>query len=123
MNAELRYSTDHEWVRVESDGVAVIGVTDFAAAQLGDVVYVGLPEVGDEITASSEMGEIESTKSASDLVSPLSGTVLEVNEAVADSPELVNSAPFGEGWLLKASFEVLPEDLLDAEGYKAVTES
>ena len=123
MSAELLYSKDHEWVRVESDGVAVIGVTDYAAEQLGDVVYVDLPEVDDEITAGTEMGEIESTKSVSDLFSPLSGTVLEINDAVVDTPELVNSSPCGEGWLLKARFEQLPDDLLSAEGYKAFTES
>ena len=123
MSAELLYSKDHEWVRVESDGVAVIGVTDFAAEQLGDVVYVDLPEAGSEITSGTEMGEIESTKSVSDLFSPISGTVQEINDAVVDSPELVNSSPFGEGWLLKARFEQLPDDLLSAEGYKAFTES
>ena len=123
MSADLLYSKDHEWVRVESDGVAVIGVTDFAAEQLGDVVYVDLPEVGDTITSGSEMGEIESTKSVSDLFSPIDGTVTEVNQAVVDAPELVNSSPFEEGWLLKASFEALPEDLLSAEEYRALTQS
>ncbi len=121
--ADLLYSKDHEWVRVESDGVAVIGVTDFAAGQLGDVVYVDLPEVDSEITAGTEMGEIESTKSVSDLFSPLDGTVIEINDAVVDSPELVNSSPFEEGWLIKARFESLPDDLLDDEAYKALIES
>jgi glycine cleavage system H protein len=123
MSADLLYSKDHEWVRVESDGVAVIGVTDFAAEQLGDVVYVDLPEAGAEISSGTEMGEIESTKSVSDLFSPLDGTVTEVNQAVVDAPELVNSSPFEEGWLLKASFEALPDDLLSAEEYKALTQS
>ena len=123
MSADLLYSKDHEWVRVEPDGVAVIGVTDFAAEQLGDVVYVDLPEVDDAITSGTEMGEIESTKSVSDLFSPIDGTVTEVNQAVVDAPELVNSSPFEEGWLLKASFEALPEDLLSAEEYKALTQS
>ena len=123
MSADLLYSKDHEWVRVESDGVAVIGVTDFAAEQLGDVVYVDLPEVDDAITSGTEMGEIESTKSVSDLFSPIDGIVTEVNQAVVDAPELVNSSPFEEGWLLKASFEALPEDLLSAEEYKALTQS
>ncbi|GLI31777.1 MULTISPECIES: glycine cleavage system protein GcvH [Brachybacterium] len=123
MSAELLYSKDHEWVRVESDGVAVIGVTDFAAEQLGDVVYVDLPEAGSEITSGTEMGEIESTKSVSDLFSPISGTVSETNQAVVDEPELVNSSPFEEGWLIKASFEALPDDLLSAEEYKALTQS
>lgn len=123
MSAELLYSKDHEWVRVESDGVAVIGVTDYAAEQLGDVVYVDLPEVDGEISAGAEMGEIESTKSVSDLFSPLSGTVTEINDAVVDTPELVNSSPFDEGWLIKVSYEALPDDLLSAEDYKAFTES
>ena len=123
MTAELLYSKDHEWVRVASDGVAVIGVTEYAAEQLGDVVYVDLPESGDEISAGSEMGEIESTKSVSDLFSPISGTVSEINQAVVDSPELVNSSPFDEGWLLKVRYDALPEDLLSAEDYKAFTAS
>ena len=123
MSAELLYSKDHEWVRVESDGVAVIGVTDYAAEQLGDVVYVDLPEVDGEIAAGTEMGEIESTKSVSDLFSPINGTVTEINDAVVDTPELVNSSPFDEGWLIKVSFDALPEDLLSAEDYKAFTES
>ena len=123
MSAELLYSKDHEWVRVESDGVAVIGVTDFAAEQLGDVVNVDLPEAGSEITSGTEMGEIESTKSVSDLFSPISGTVSETNQAVVDEPELVNSSPFEEGWLIKATFEALPDDLLSAEEYKALTRS
>ena len=123
MSAELLYSKDNEWVRVESDGVAVIGVTDFAAEQLGDVVYVDLPEAGSEITSGTEMGEIESTKSVSDLFSPISGTVSETNQAVVDEPELVNSSPFEEGWLIKATFEALPDDLLSAEEYKALTQS
>lgn len=120
MTTELRFSKDHEWVRVESDGVAVIGVTDFAAGQLGDVVYVDLPEEGDTITAGTEMGEIESTKSVSDLFSPITGTVTEVNQAVVDAPELVNASPFEDGWLIRASFEELPEDLLSREQYTAL---
>lgn len=123
MTDELRYSKDHEWVRVDEAGHAVIGVTDFAAGQLGDVVYVDLPEVGDGIEAGTEMGEIESTKSVSDLFSPIDGTVVEVNQEVVDAPELVNSSPFEQGWLLKASFESLPDDLLSAEDYRSFTES
>ncbi|MCW1804115.1 glycine cleavage system protein H, partial [Brachybacterium squillarum] len=86
MSDEIRYSKDHEWVRIDADGHAVIGVTDFAAGQLGDVVYVDLPAVGDELTAGTEMGEIESTKSVSDLFSPIDGTVLEQNQEVVDAP-------------------------------------
>ena len=123
MSAELLYSKDHEWVRVESEGVAIVGVTDYAAEQLGDVVYVDLPEVDDEISAGTEMGEIESTKSVSDLFSPLSGTVTEVNQAVVDLPELVNSSPFEEGWLVKVSYDALPDDLMNAADYTAFTRS
>ncbi|GAA1321194.1 glycine cleavage system protein GcvH [Brachybacterium horti] len=123
MSDEIRYSKDHEWVRIDADGHAVIGVTDFAAGQLGDVVYVDLPAVGDELTAGTEMGEIESTKSVSDLFSPIDGTVLEQNQEVVDAPELVNSSPFEQGWLLKASFEELPEDLLSADEYRELTQS
>ncbi len=123
MSDEIRYSKDHEWVRIDADGHAVIGVTDFAAGQLGDVVYVDLPAVGDELTAGTEMGEIESTKSVSDLFSPIDGTVLEQNQEVVDAPELVNSSPFEQGWLLKASLEELPEDLLSADEYRQLTQS
>lgn len=123
MSDEIRYSKDHEWVRIDADGHAVIGVTDFASGQLGDVVYVDLPAVGDELTAGTEMGEIESTKSVSDLFSPIDGTVLEQNQEVVDAPELVNSSPFEQGWLLKASFEELPEDLLSADEYRQLTQS
>jgi len=123
MSDEIRYSKDHEWVRIDADGHAVIGVTDFAAGQLGDVVYVDLPAVGDELSAGTEMGEIESTKSVSDLFSPIDGTVLEQNQEVVDAPELVNSSPFEQGWLLRASFEELPEDLLSADEYRQLTQS
>ena len=122
MTAELLYSKDHEWVRVESEGVALVGVTDYAAEQLGDVVYVDLPEEGAEVTAGTEMGEIESTKSVSDLFSPLTGSVTEVNQAVVDTPELVNSSPFEDGWLIKVRFDALPEDLMDAEEYAQATQ-
>jgi glycine cleavage system H protein len=122
MSEELRFSKDHEWVRVEEDGTAVVGVTDFAANQLGDVVYVDLPEVDAAISAGDEMGEIESTKSVSDLFSPIDGTVTEVNQAVVDEPELVNSDPFGQGWLIRASFDALPDDLLNADQYSQLTQ-
>lgn len=112
MSADLLYSKDHEWVRVESDGVAVIGVTDFAAEQLGDVVYVDLPEVGETIDAEATFGEIESTKSVSDLFAPIAGEVVAVNEDLADAPETVNSDPYGAGWLI----EVRPSDAADLEG-------
>lgn len=119
--SNLKYSKDHEWVREEGDGTATIGVTDFAADQLGDVVYVDLPSVGEEIEAGTEMGEIESTKSVSDLFAPLSGEVTEVNEDVVESPEKVNDDPFGEAWLIKVKVTDIPDDLLSAEEYSELT--
>lgn len=118
---DLKYSKDHEWVRIDSEGVATVGVTAFAAGQLGDVVYVDLPEVGAELTAGSEMGEIESTKSVSELYAPIDGTVLEVNDAVVDAPETVNASPFEDGWLVRVQFTELPADLLDAQQYSELT--
>ncbi len=108
MNPEdCRYTREHEWVRMEDDGVAVVGITDYAQHQLGDVVYVDLPEVGTTVEQNQPFGSIDSVKTASDLFSPLSGEVLEVNQAAGDSPELVNSDPYGEGWMLK----VRPSDV------------
>ncbi|MFD1714284.1 glycine cleavage system protein GcvH [Amnibacterium flavum] len=116
---ELKYTSEHEWVDA-GDGVATVGVTAYAAGQLGDVVYVDLPAVGTEVEAGSSIGEIESTKSVGELYSPVTGTVVEVNDAVAATPELVNSDPLGEGWLVKVSFEALP-DLLDLDEYTSLT--
>lgn len=117
----LRYSESHEYVIIEGD-YAVVGITDFAQEQLGNVVYVDVPEVGDEVTAGETFGAVESTKAASDLVCPVSGEVVEVNEALEDEPELVNKDAFGEGWIIKVKLtnpeEV--EQLLDAKGYEAV---
>lgn len=117
----LRYSESHEYVKTEGD-CAVVGITDFAQEQLGNVVYVDVPEVGDEVTAGETFGAVESTKAASDLVCPVSGEVVEVNEALEDEPELVNKDAFGEGWIIKVKLanpeEV--EQLLDAKGYEAV---
>lgn len=117
----LRYSESHEYVKIEGD-CAVVGITDFAQEQLGNVVYVDVPEVGDEVTAGETFGAVESTKAASDLVCPVSGEVVEVNEALEDEPELVNKDTFGEGWIIKVKLanpeEV--EQLLDAKGYEAV---
>ncbi|CAI8037696.1 Glycine cleavage system H protein [Geodia barretti] len=99
----LKYSEEHEWVRLESDGIAVIGITDFAAESLGDVVFVELPEVGAELVQFEKMGEIESVKAVSDLYSPVSGTIAERNDSVIDSPELVNDSPFDSGWMLRVN--------------------
>ncbi len=98
---ELRYTEDHEWVRIEDDGIAVVGITDYAQEQLGEIVFVELPEVGDEIERGAEAAVIESVKAASELFAPVSGTVAAVNDALNDEPALVNEDPAGEGWFLR----------------------
>ena len=114
---QLRYSSDHEWVSRDGD-IVRIGITDYAAQQLGDVVYVDLPGVGDSVRTGQQIGEIESTKSVGELLAPLAGAVLEVNQAVVDAPELVNADPFGEGWLVRISATELPP-LLGEDEYRA----
>lgn len=116
---DLRYSSEHEWVRVGNSGVARIGITAYAAEQLGDIVYAQLPEPGEEISAGDAVGELESTKSVSDLFTPVSGVVSAVNESLADSPETINAEPYGDGWLFEVELsdtDVLDE-LLDADSY------
>jgi glycine cleavage system H protein len=115
----LKYTEDHEWVDVSGD-VATVGITAYAADKLGDVVFVDLPAVGSTVAAGTVVGEIESTKSVGELFAPVQGTVLAANDAVVDSPELVNSDPFGEGWLIKVTFTELPQ-LLSYEQYSALT--
>jgi len=115
-----RYTKDHEWIDDPTGASAKVGITDFAANALGDIVFVDLPQVGDEVAAGTQCGEIESTKSVSSLFAPVSGSVTAVNEAVIDAPELVNEAPFGDGWL----YQLAPDgstgaDLLDAAAYEA----
>ena len=116
---DLLYTADHEWVRVEGDR-ARVGITDFAQDALGDVVYVGLPAVGDEVTAGGACGEVESTKSVSEIYAPLDGTIVEVNTAVADNPETVNADPYGDGWLVRIRLSDPSEadGLLDADAYR-----
>ncbi|GAA2464419.1 glycine cleavage system protein GcvH [Streptomyces macrosporus] len=118
---QLRYSKEHEWLSAAEDGVATVGITEHAANALGDVVFVQLPEVGATVTAGEPCGELESTKSVSDLYSPVSGEVTEVNQDVVDDPALVNSAPYQGGWLFKVRVSEEPEDLLSAEEYAAFT--
>jgi glycine cleavage system H protein len=118
-SSDLQYTADHEWVLVEGN-VATIGVTQFAADQLGDIVYVDLPKIGATIAQGKIIGEIESTKSVGELFAPVDGTVIAANEAVVATPELVNSDPVGEGWLIKVEFATLPE-LLDLASYTALT--
>ena len=115
--AELKYSKSHEWVKMEGD-VAVIGISDFAQDALGDVVFVNLPSVGDSVTAGAAFGDVESVKAVSDLVSPVSGEIVEVNEALADAPEVFNSDPYGS-WIIKVSGITDTEELLDAAAYEA----
>jgi len=115
--SELQYTEEHEWVQVDGDTIT-IGITDYAAEKLGDVVYVDLPSAGTAISAGSVVGEIESTKSVGELFAPVDGEVVESNQAVVDSPELVNSDPFGEGWLIKVTTSSLPK-LLTHDEYRA----
>ena len=118
---QLRYSKEHEWVSAPADGVATVGITSHAADALGDVVFVQLPEAGSTVTAGETCGELESTKSVSDLYSPVSGEVTEVNQDVADDPSLVNSAPFEGGWLFRVKVSDEADDLLSAAEYDAFT--
>jgi glycine cleavage system H protein len=116
---DLLYTEEHEWVRVE-DSEAVVGITDYAQSELGDIVYVELPEVGARTKQMEPFGTVEAVKAVSDLYAPLSGKVIEVNEALADHPELVNKDPYGEGWMIRIEIENPAElgNLLDADGYR-----
>ena len=125
MNPEdLKYSEEHEWLALEGD-IAVIGITHFAQDSLGDVVFIELPEVGSDVSQFEKMGEIESVKAVSDLYCPIGGKVIEVNDSLTDSPELVNDSPYGDGWMLKVeladSSEI--ERLMSASEYEALVES
>ena len=120
--ADLKYASSHEWIRKEADGSYTVGITEHAQELLGDMVFVELPEVGDTVSAGEDCAVAESVKAASDIYAPISGEVIAVNEALEDSPELVNSDAFGDGWF----FRVMPSDeaevdaLLDADGYQEV---
>jgi glycine cleavage system H protein len=124
---DLRYTDAHEWVRDQGDGVVRIGITDHAQSQLGDVVFVQLPAVGDSITAGTAVGEVESTKSVSDIYAPVSGTVAAVNDALEANPELINSGPYEAGWMIDVQLADaaagVPDDLLDAAAYRELTGS
>jgi len=117
--SELKYVTSHEWVRVDDDGVATIGITDHAQELLGDVVFVELPEEGSTLASGDEMGVVESVKAASDIYAPISGEVVAVNEKLEDEPDLVNTDVYGDGWIckLKLTDEAELAELLDAEAY------
>jgi glycine cleavage system H protein len=120
---DLRYTAEHEWVRPDEGGTVRVGITDFAQQQLGDVVYVDLPEVGTQVRAQETLGEVESTKSVSDLYAPVTGRVVARNEALADTPELVNSDPYGDGWMIEIALDPpgQVDGLLDAQAYRAAT--
>jgi glycine cleavage system H protein len=121
---ELRYSTDHEWIRTNGT-TARLGITDYAQDALGDVVFVQLPEVGATVAAGASIGEVESTKSVSEVYSPVAGTVLAVNDALRDAPEQLNADPYGEGWICDIEVEdpAAVDALLDAAAYAQLTES
>ena len=114
---ELKYTKDHEWLKMEGD-IAVVGITDFAQDALGDVVFINLPEVGDTVTAGESFGDVESVKAVSDVNSPVTGIVLEINEELIDSPELLNEDPYG-AWIIKVENVTGEEDLLTAAAYEA----
>ena|SRR5438128_2540825 len=123
--AELRYSKDHEWARLEANGRVRVGITDYAQDALGDVVFIELPATGTAVAAGDTFGEVESTKSVSDLFAPVSGTIVEVNDILTDAPEKLNEDPYGEGWICliepddPAQFDIL----LDASAYSSLIES
>ena len=122
---ELGYAATHEWAKQDEEGLIVIGISDHAQDALGDIVYVELPEVGQQIVAGEEAGVVESVKAASDIYAPVSGAVAEINDSLEDSPETVNQDPYGDGWFfkLKVTDERELDDLLDAEAYQELCES
>ena len=123
--AELKYAETHEWVSLEDDGTVVVGITDHAQDALGDIVYVELPEVGASADSGGEVAVVESVKAASDIYSPVSGEIVDINSALEDQPETVNQSPYGDGWLFRVKLAE-PEDiqsLMDADAYKAMIEA
>jgi glycine cleavage system H protein len=119
---ELRYTEEHEWIAISGGGLVRVGITEYAQDQLGDVVFVDLPEVGKRVGSGDVFGEVESTKSVSELFTPLDGEIVAVNNAVAESPELINSDPYGEGWLIDIRLDDPSsiDSLLEAEAYQAL---
>ena len=117
INPDMKYTKSHEWIK-EEDGVAVVGITDFAQDALGDVVFINLPEAGDEVVAGESFGDVESVKAVSDLLSPVSGIVQAVNEELIDAPEMLNSDPYG-AWIIKVEQVNDYEELMDADDYEA----
>lgn len=123
--AETRFTSDHEWVRLEDDGTATVGITDHAQDALGDIVFIELPEAGREVAEGEACAVVESTKAASDVFAPLAGTIAEINEAIVEEPALVNRDPEGEGWFfrMEPTDVALFETLMDAEAYEAFLDS
>ena len=121
---ELYYASTHEWLRLEEDGTALVGITDFAQDELGDLVFVELPEVGSQVSAGDEVSVVESVKTASDIYSPVSGEIVEVNNALTDKPEIINESPYQEGWIFRIRVSSEPEldSLLSAEDYQSECE-
>jgi glycine cleavage system H protein len=117
---ELSYTKEHEWVS-SVDSVFTMGITDYAQAALGDIVYVQLPKVGESVVAGKVCGEVESTKSVSDIYAPVTGTIVAINDAISNSPETINSDPYGAGWLAKIEVSAAPSDLLTAAQYVEIT--
>lgn len=119
--AELKYTKDHEWIKIDGD-ILIIGITDFAQRELGDIVYVDVNTVGEEVEKDAVFGTVEAVKTVSDLFMPITGTVESVNEALNDTPELVNSDPYGEGWMVKVRNANMDQvlELLDSEAYKSL---
>ena len=122
---ELRYAASHEWARLEEDGTVTVGISDHAQEALGDVVYVEHPEIGQQVSAQQEAGVVESVKAASDIYAPITGTIVAINEALEDAPELVNQDPYGDGWFFRIEPDDVSdlEELLDAEAYAEVCEA
>jgi len=121
---ELKYAESHEWVRVEDDGTVVVGITDHAQDALGDIVYIELPEVGTNADAGAEIAVVESVKAASDIYSPISGEIVEINSSLDDQPETVNQSPYGDGWLFRIQISDSEDlqDLMDADGYQSMVD-
>lgn len=122
--SELKYVASHEWVRDEGDGTVTVGITEFAQEQLGDVVFVELPEVGDEAEAEQDIAVVESVKAASDIYAPISGDIVAVNEALVDAPETINADPYGDAWLFKIKLANQDDlnNLLDADAYASLAQ-
>ena len=115
---DLQYTSEHEWLRKEDDGSVTVGITDYAQAALGDLVYIELPETGAEVEEGGEMAVVESVKAASDVYAPVSGTIIEVNAALADDPEKINTDPYGEGWIVRLQPEGDSGDTMDPDAYQ-----